>query len=509
MLPLASPHPRRSLTPPAPRARDTTAFGSPAISAAQSQWLPRQVRGALEGVVVTQVACGPYHTALVAASGAVYTWGEGVFGALGHGDAGSQPVPRRVEALALYTALQVSCGVWHTAALARSTRAGDDAHQVRLFTWGDGEKGQLGSGRREGLARPHCVGDELAAQSLRQVACGALHTVVLTAAGAVYVAGKDSASPSRPTFRRVLGLLADTRVEQVACGERHTCVLAADGRGVFSWGSGAGGRLGLGDERDCDSPTLVEGLRGRDVRLVVCGPECTAAVCAVQRLTVEEKAAQARALDELGFTTTAEALPDATDANGAGADGVGSSEERERAMRVVQTWRRAADHGSSQHPLLLGLTRGGAPAAPLAEPAAPSPDAVPPVAQWQLQALERELRSARETMLSLQAQLASSTRPAHRARAADAYTMTEAPPPPPLPQQQPGPPTAGAPSGASASVVHAVHPGVFVTAEGRVLRRVRFDRRRFDDEQASEWWEGNRDRVLSELALVLPGSGRK
>lgn len=34
----------------------------------------------------------------------------------------------------------------------------------------------------------------------------------------------------------------------VACGSAHTLACTADGR-LFSWGEGAGGRLGLGDER--------------------------------------------------------------------------------------------------------------------------------------------------------------------------------------------------------------------------------------------------------------------
>jgi hypothetical protein len=39
-----------------------------------------------------------------------------------------------------------------------------------------------------------------------------------------------------------------------------------------------------------------------------------------------------------------------------------------------------------------------------------------------------------------------------------------------------------------------------------VLRRVRFDRRMFTDDQAQEWWENNRVDVMQRLELVLPSA---
>ena len=59
----------------------------------------------------------------------------------------------------------------------------------------------------------------------------------------------------------------------------------------------------------------------------------------------------------------------------------------------------------------------------------------------------------------------------------------------------------------TADFVQEVEPGVFVTVSaGHVLRRVRFDRRTFTDEQAQDWWEGNRAAVMGRLGLVLPSA---
>ena len=43
-----------------------------------------------------QVSCGPYHSAAVTSSGALFTWGDGLCGKLGHGDQQSISEPRQV-----------------------------------------------------------------------------------------------------------------------------------------------------------------------------------------------------------------------------------------------------------------------------------------------------------------------------------------------------------------------------------------------------------------------------
>ena len=69
------------------------------------------------GLRVMSVSCGPYHTAATTQDGGLYTWGNGLFGKLGHGDTLAAYHPRRVTALEGSFVTSVACGWWHTAAV--------------------------------------------------------------------------------------------------------------------------------------------------------------------------------------------------------------------------------------------------------------------------------------------------------------------------------------------------------------------------------------------------------
>ncbi len=86
---------------------------------------PKLVRALYDaGLRVSQVSCGPHHTAAITWDGALFTWGDGMFGRLGHGDAAACFAPRRVEALEHVWVTSVSCGWWHTAAVAAARSYG-------------------------------------------------------------------------------------------------------------------------------------------------------------------------------------------------------------------------------------------------------------------------------------------------------------------------------------------------------------------------------------------------
>jgi hypothetical protein len=443
--------------------------------------------GPSTGVVVRHVACGPYHTAIVSADGQLYTMGEGVFGALGHGDDAHRAAPSLVQGLSSsHVVVQAASGVWHTAALARPRHASTAAapSALELFTWGQGDRGQLGNGVKGSCELSPRFVDSGQADGLVHVACGAAHTAVLTAVGAVLVSGKDSTGPSCASFRRVLGPLADVRLDQLACGDKHTCVAALAHGLLFTWGTGAGGRLGHGGERDEELPKLVESLRGRALRSIICGPECTAAICAPQRLTTDDKATMAKAQDEAGWSV-AEADTQATpDSDAAGP--TASMADVSRALRAAKAWKAVI----SVAPLASGTARGD--------------HGERQIADAQIATLQLELRTAREEAQLLRAQVATE---AHAQRTqVDASTMTDAvkhvtlrEPTPLLPVVTR--PVATPPPQPVEEVI-TVSPGVHVVTVGRLIRRVRFDRRLFSDEQAVDWWEHQRDKVLGEHHLV-------
>ncbi len=49
-----------------------------------SHWMPKRVNGPLEGIRVSSISCGHWHTALVTSTGQLFTFGDGTFGVLGH-----------------------------------------------------------------------------------------------------------------------------------------------------------------------------------------------------------------------------------------------------------------------------------------------------------------------------------------------------------------------------------------------------------------------------------------
>ncbi|KAL8029435.1 hypothetical protein ABFX02_14G224800 [Erythranthe guttata] len=251
-----------------------------------SHWVPKRVNGPLEGIHVSSISCGPWHTAVVTSAGQLFTFGDGTFGVLGHGDRESVSKPREVESLKGLRTVRAACGVWHTAAVVEvmvGSSSSSNCSSGKLFTWGDGDKGRLGHGDKEPKLVPTCVA-ALVEPNFCRVACGHSLTVALTTSGHVYTMGSpvygqlgnpqaDGKLPSR-----VEGKLVKSFVEEIACGAYHVAVLSSRTE-VYTWGKGANGRLGHGDVDDRNSPTLVEALKDKQVKSIACGTNFTAAIC--------------------------------------------------------------------------------------------------------------------------------------------------------------------------------------------------------------------------------------
>ncbi|KAJ8637038.1 hypothetical protein MRB53_011305 [Persea americana] len=251
-----------------------------------SHWVPKRVNGPLEGIHVSFISCGPWHTAVVTSAGQLFTFGDGTFGVLGHGDHKSVSIPREVESLKGLRTVRAACGVWHTAAVVEvmvGASSSSNCSSGKLFTWGDGEKGRLGHGDKETKLVPTCVA-ALVDPNFCQVACGHSMTVALTTSGHVYTMGSTvcgqlgnpQADGKLPI--RVEGRLLKNFVEEIACGAYHVAVLTSRTE-VYTWGKGANGRLGHGDTDDKNSPTLVEALKDKQVKSIACGTNFTAAIC--------------------------------------------------------------------------------------------------------------------------------------------------------------------------------------------------------------------------------------
>lgn len=273
-----------------------------------SHWMPRRVHLA-EGIRISSIACGPWHTALITSAGQLFTFGDGTFGALGHGDRASSSFPKEVESLKGLKTVRVACGVWHTAAVVEVIMAYSDANACpsgKLFTWGDADKGRLGHGDKELKSEPTCVA-ALVDYDFRQVACGHSLTVALTTSGTVYTMGSPvygqlgdpHATGQYPLL--VEGKLWEAFVEEIACGSHHVAVLTSKTE-VYTWGKGLNGRLGHGDVQDRHTPTLVEALKDKQVKSISCGSSFTAAVCLHKWISGADQSVCSGCRFSFGFT---------------------------------------------------------------------------------------------------------------------------------------------------------------------------------------------------------------
>ncbi|KAI3973050.1 hypothetical protein MKX01_019708 [Papaver californicum] len=272
-----------------------------------SHWIPKRVSGPLEGVQVLSVACGTWHTALVTSDGKLFTFGDGTFGVLGHGDRESVVYPREVESLDGLKTVKVAAGVWHTAAIVEVMgQAGSNISSRKLFTWGDGDKYRLGHGDKDPRLVPTCI-PALIDYDFYQVACGNYITVALTTSGHVFTMGSTAYGQlGNPLSDGKLPCLVQDKlvgefIEEVSCGESHVAVLTSRNE-VLTWGRGANGRLGHGDTEDRKAPTMVEGLKDRHVKSVSCGSNFTACICIHKWVSGADQSLCSGCRQAFGFT---------------------------------------------------------------------------------------------------------------------------------------------------------------------------------------------------------------
>jgi len=199
-------------------------------------------------VKIAAVSAGHRHTAFLLKTGELLTAGVGTHGRLGHGDTAPRNVPAKVTALTGKFVAAISAGGAHTAAVLESGG---------VMLWGKGGKGQQGNARFQDQLIPsivHVTHDRL--PSVR-VACGADHTLVITAAGSVYSLGHKA--PAAPRFVAVdfpVRGQVTPRVVDIAAGGAHSVAVLVDGD-TYAWGDNASGQLGQGDFEPRELPVLL------------------------------------------------------------------------------------------------------------------------------------------------------------------------------------------------------------------------------------------------------------
>ena len=231
------------------------------------QYEPKVIE-ALHSVCVVAISAGRDHSLVLTDDGVVLSFGRGGFGKLGHGDSLVRLEPTPIEALRGVRVVAIAAGEAHSLLL---------AHTGAVFSFGWGDGGQLGHGNQRDQSTPKMI-KALLGVCVVAIAAGHKHSLVLTDEGAVLSFGigddgqlghGDEPLDKRFQYKpRVIEALRGMRVLAVAAGGDHSLVLT-DGGTVLSFGLGNHGQLGHGDGPSCKllhTPRVVEALC--DVRVV-------------------------------------------------------------------------------------------------------------------------------------------------------------------------------------------------------------------------------------------------
>ena len=202
--------------------------------------IPRPIRGPLLGRIVKQISCGESHCAAITDNQALYTWGRGQHGRLGHGVTENEFFPRLVEAFVGVPVTAVACGDYHTL-VATATNG--------LYAFGLGLSGRLGNGSEEDQYSPvQIISGNLASKQILKISAGGHHSAAIVHPGVLYTwgggafgklgHGSDTSSCLVP---KLVTSLSHVRVSQVALGQQHSAALTVGGE-IFVWGKSQGER---------------------------------------------------------------------------------------------------------------------------------------------------------------------------------------------------------------------------------------------------------------------------
>ncbi|WJX57048.1 HECT-type E3 ubiquitin transferase [Trifolium repens] len=194
----------------------------------------------------------------------LWSWGAGTDGQLGTGRLQDEQIPQQIS---LSSVSSLACGGAHVIAL---------THDGKVLSWGRGSSGQLGHGEVvNNVLYPKAVAS-LDNYFITHVSAGWSHSGFVSDKGCLFTCGVgsfgqlghgDYASHSSPVK---VSYFVDQHVAQVACGMRHSIVLLKGSLSnqVYGFGSGKRGQLGVSKDKikSINLPEVISGFE--DVEIV-------------------------------------------------------------------------------------------------------------------------------------------------------------------------------------------------------------------------------------------------
>lgn len=164
---------------------------------------------------IIRISQGGLHSLILTESGKVYSFGCGMYGCLGHGDERDQALPRLIKKIKDKKIIDISAGNNHSLLVAETGEVYGFGSNFIFPT--------LGRGDGFFIKEPKLIED-----------------------------------------------LKDKNIIQVSTGSNHSLALSKDGA-VYSFGAGAFGALGLGDDNNVIEPTLIKDLKNIKIIYVLAG----------------------------------------------------------------------------------------------------------------------------------------------------------------------------------------------------------------------------------------------
>ncbi|XP_063001245.1 protein RCC2 [Elgaria multicarinata webbii] len=239
----------------------------------QTDAVPSPTQIMYNGQPITKMACGAEFSMVMDCKGNLYSFGCPEYGQLGHNSDGKfiaraqrieydcELVPRRVAIFIEKTkdgqilpvpnvvVRDVACGANHTLVL---------DSQKRVFSWGFGGYGRLGHAEQRDEMVPRLVKlFDFPGRGAAQIYAGYTCSFAVSETGGLFFWGATNTSRESTMYPKTVQDLCGWKIRSLACG-KSSIIVAAD-ESTISWGpSPTFGELGYGDHKPKSSTTAQE-----------------------------------------------------------------------------------------------------------------------------------------------------------------------------------------------------------------------------------------------------------